>query len=414
MLPERIPQLDVAIGNRLAAGQLLKTSTYEFRYLDASAQQPSVALLMPAADRLTWTDGDLFPPMDQNLPEGDLFMRIRAMLPKQQTTAMHLLALIGDYGIGRLGYRIPGAGTPPAAAPLSKESLLNMVYSPSVFDELVAAYLSTGAGIAGMQPKIMVPEVRVSVPIPTLIVKAASEVYPGLAANEFLCLRAANLAGIETPVFDLSHDGKMLVLERFDTLLNRGATVERLGFEDIAALSGQRVRDTLSDRKYHGSYERIAGLLKQLLLPQEDLDRFFEQVAFSIMVRNGDAHLKNFGLLYRSPADIWLAPMFDVVTTAIYRYTQYAGGPELEDRTLALKLFAGKHATKAYPTTEELLAFGTKVCNVKAPAATLQRIARGMEQALRDAKSDDRVPRDLRERMQQVWDSGREYGKGGA
>lgn len=411
MLPERVPQLDVAIGNRLRAGQLLKGSTYEFRYLDASSEQPSVALLMPAAARLTWTNGDLFPSMDQNLPEGDLFMRIRALFPKQQTTAMHMLALIGDNGIGRLGFRIPGADAPPAAPPLRKKTLLNTAYSPSVFDELVAAYLSTGAGIAGVQPKIMVPEDRVAVPIPTLIVKAASEAYPGLAANEYLCLRAANLAGIETPVFDLSCDGKLLVLERFDTVLKADRTVERLGFEDIAALSGQRVRDTLSDRKYHGSYERIAGLLKQLQLPHENLARFFEQVAFCIMIRNGDAHLKNFGLLYRSSTDIWLAPMFDVVTTAIYRYTQYAGGPELEDRTMALELFAGRHATRAYPTTEELLAFGARVCNVKAPAAVLQRIAGGMEQALREAKSDDRVPRELLARMQEVWACGREYGR---
>lgn len=414
MLPERIPQLDVSIGDQAGAGQLLKASTYEFRYLEASAQQPSVALLMPAATKLTWTDDDLFPPMDQNLPEGDLFMRIRAMFPKQQTTAMHMLALIGNNGIGRLGYRIPGADTAPAAAPLSKEALLNTSYSPAVFNELVAAYLSTGAGIAGVQPKIMVPEARFSVPIPTLIVKAASEAYPGLTANEYLCLRAATLAGIETPTFDLSHDGKLLVLERFDTVMRPDSTVERLGFEDVAALTGQRVRDTLSDRKYHGSYERIAELLKRLQLPQENLDRFFAQVAFSIMVRNGDAHLKNFGLLYRSSQDIWLAPMFDVVTTAIYRYTQYAGGPELEDRTLALKLFAGRHASKAYPTVDELLTFGARACNVKAPAAVLQRIAQGMGQALREAVSDDRIPRDLLENMREVWQSGLAYGPSAA
>lgn len=130
------------------------------------------------------------------------------------------------------------------------------------------------------------------------------------------------------------------------------------------------------------------------------------------MVRNGDAHLKNFGLLYRSSQDIWLAPMFDVVTTAIYRYTQYAGGPELEDRTLALKLFAGKHASKAYPTVDELLAFGTRACNVKAPAAVLQRIAQGMGQALREAASDERIPRDLLENMRDVWQWGLEYGQG--
>ena len=31
---------------------------------------------------------------------------------------------------------------------------------------------------------------------------------------------------------------------------------------------------------------------------------------------------------------------------------------------MALKLFAGKHHSKAYPTTEELLQFGTEVCGV--------------------------------------------------
>ena len=411
MLSERIPQLDVSIGDRPSAGQLLKASNYEFRYLEANTRQSSVALLMPAAQKLTWTDGDLFAPMDQNLPEGDLFMRIRALFPKQQTTAMHLLALIGDNGIGRLGYRIPGAEVPPVATPLTKESLLDTEYSPRVFDDLVAAYLSTGAGIAGVQPKIMVPEMRMAVPIPTLIVKAASDAYPGLGANEYLCLRAANLAGIDTPVFDLSNDGKMLVLERFDAVLQRDRSVERLGFEDIAALSGQRVRDTLSDRKYHGSYQRIAELLKQLQLPQVNLDRFFAQVAFSIMVRNGDAHLKNFGVLYRAPQDVWLAPMFDVVTTAIYRYTQYNGGPELEDRTLALKLFAGKHGSKTYPTTEELLVFGSKVCNVSAPAAVLRGIAQGMQQALHEARADERIPRELLTLMRDAWATGLEYAK---
>lgn len=411
MLPERISQLDVSIADRMGAGQLLKASTYEFRYLQANAEQTSVALLMPASEKLTWTDGDLFAPMDQNLPEGDLFMRIRALFPKQQTTAMHLLALIGDNGIGRLGYRVPEADVPVAAAPLTKESLLNTAYSPEVFNDLVMAYLSTGSGIAGVQPKIMVPEERMAVPIPTLIVKAASDAYPGLAANEYLCLRAATLAGIDTPVFDLSNDGKLLVLERFDAVLKKDHSVERLGFEDIAALSGQRVRDTLSDRKYHGSYQRIAELLKQLQLPQVNLDRFFAQVAFSVMVRNGDAHLKNFGVLYRTPQDVWLAPMFDVVTTAIYKYTQYNGGPELEDRTLALKLFAGKHGTKTYPTTVELLSFGSKVCNVSAPATVLRRIADGMEQALREARADERIPRELLGLMREAWATGQGYAK---
>ena len=82
-------------------------------------------------------------------------------------------------------------------------------------------------------------------------------------------------------------------------------------------------------------------------------------------------------------------------------------GPK--DRTLALKLFAGKHTSKAYPTTQELLVFGTKVCNVKAPAVVLQRLAEGMQQALQEAKSDDRIPAGLLSRMQAAWLSGLAY-----
>jgi len=405
MLPEKIRALEVDIGQTLYAGQLLKASAYEFRYLDPDPEQASVALLMSPRQKLTWQDGDLFAPMDQNLPEGDLFMRIRELFPKQPMTPMHLLGLAGRNGIGRLGYRLPGA--PDAVAPrvISKAELLRTRYTPEVFGELVAAYLSTGAGIAGMQPKIMVPD-RPTVPVPSLIVKAASPTYPGLAANEFLCLSAARSAGIGVPEFSLSDDAQMLILERFDVVVHDDGRVERLGFEDIAALAGLRVRDVLSDRKYQGSYQRVAELLRQMQLHSDNLHRFFEQVALCVMVRNGDAHLKNFGVLYRSETQAWLAPLFDVVTTSIYHFTRYPGGPELEDRTLALKLFAGKRGSKVYPTTEELHDFGRRVCGVSKPAQVLERIAQAMRQTLQDARQDARIDAALLHKMTAAWETG--------
>ncbi|MBO9515760.1 MAG: type II toxin-antitoxin system HipA family toxin [Variovorax sp.] len=410
MLPEKIRALTVSIGDAEEAGQLLRTSTYEFRYLSSDPDQAAVALLMPPQSRLTWQDGDLFAPMDQNLPEGDLFMRIRELFPKQPMTPMHLLALVGRNGIGRLGYSLPGASAVAAPRPLSRNELLRTRYTPEVFDELVAAYLSTGAGIAGMQPKIMVPD-RPTVPVPSLIVKAASPAYPDLAVNEYLCLSAARHAGIEVPGFELSDDGQMLVLDRFDLVSRDDGRIERLGFEDIAALAGLRVRDILADRKYQGSYQRIAELLRQLHLGSDNLHRFFEQVAFSVMVRNGDAHLKNFGVLYRSSTEVWLAPMFDVVTTAIYKYAQYPGGPSLEDRTMALKLFAGRHQGKAYPTSEELDDFGRRVCGVARPERVLERLAEAMRRTLDEARGDDRVPPPFLAQMHEVWEQGLRYAR---
>jgi serine/threonine-protein kinase HipA len=180
----------------------------------------------------------------------------------------------------------------------------------------------------------------------------------------------------------------MLLVDRFDI----DANGDRIGFEDVASLMGLRVRDTLSDRRYHGSYERIADALKMLRLPEADLHRFFEQVAFTVMVSNGDGHLKNFGVLYTDSNDTRLAPMFDVVTTRIYRYARLQGGVDQEDQTLALKLFAGKGPTRAYPTTAELLRFSRDVCRVAAPQTVLARIADAMSDTMAQARQDARIP----------------------
>jgi serine/threonine-protein kinase HipA len=242
-LPEKIRLLDIHIGGE-RRGELLRQSLLVFKYLREDPAQPAVGLLMPPA-RLLYQSNSLFPVMDQNLPEGWLFQRIRESFPKQPLTALHLLALVGENGIGRLGFHLPNQEPPPVARPLAREELLHGPFGPGVFEELVRAYLSTGIGIAGVQPKILVPD-RATVPVPNLIIKAASESYPGLAANEYLCLSAARRAGIESAPFELADDGSLLILDRFD--LNPDGT--RIGFEDVAALMGLNTSDTLSDRKY--------------------------------------------------------------------------------------------------------------------------------------------------------------------
>lgn len=400
LLSERIRLLDVAVNGR-SSGRLAHASTYTFDYQTDDAHQPGVSLLMPPSALHFDGGGALFPVMDMNLPEGYLFMQIRALFPKQSISPMHLLALMGDNGIGRLGYRLPGSVPPASRGVVSRAELLSDGNGPALFQALMGAYLSTGAGISGVQPKIMVPD-RVTVPVPTLIVKMAADRYPGLSANEFLCLSAARAAQIEVAPFDLSQDGSLLVIDRFDIAPDG----TRLGFEDAAALMGQRVRDTLSDRKYHGSYERMAQAFKLINLPGAELARFFEQVAFMVMVRNGDGHLKNFGVLYTTDGDVRLAPMFDVVTTSIYTYQRYEGGPALEDHTMALKLFAGPKASKVYPLPHELVDFGRRVCGVADPARVIERIAQAMVQTLTLYRNDPRVAPALHAQMASAWAAG--------
>lgn len=417
MLPDKLKQLQVHIGTD-PAGTLMRESQYTFAYARDDAAQPAVSLLMPPTT-LLYTQGDLFPAMDMNLPEGFLFQRILERHPKQTLTKMHLLALMGNNGIGRVGFSVnrgvgEGMGDrvadekPPAPPAVSRETLLQSTAGPRLFAQLVDAYLSISAGVSGVQPKVLLPS-RAMFPVPDLIVKLAGADYPGLSANEYLCLDTARRAGIPVPAFDLSADGTILVIDRFDI----DAQGRRIAFEDVAALMGRQVHDRLSNRKYEGSYERMAEAIRIFSArPADDLTRFYEQLALSVMVRNGGAHLKNFGMLYTRPGDARLAPMFDVVTTTIYTY-QRPGGAEAIDRTLALKLRAGRHGSRTYPDTQELLAFGRDLCGVRNPQAVLDRIAQAMSEALAAAAADARFDKSLLQALQPEWESGQGHASRG-
>jgi serine/threonine-protein kinase HipA len=161
-----------------------------------------------------------------------------------------------------------------------------------------------------------------------------------------------------------------------------------------------------SRSKYEGSYEGIAKAIRLYCAdadPVHELQRFFEYVAFAVMVRNGDGHLKNFGLLYEHPAavdSIRLAPLYDVVTTSIYGSSSARTGITKYDRTLALNL----SKSKSYPDRATLIDFGTRVCEVRRPQAVLERIADAMTAAL--SEHGKRIDEQLLAQMRTEWDAG--------
>ena len=90
-----------------------------------------------------------------------------------------------------------------------------------------------------------------------------------------------------------------------------------LGFEDMCSLQALGTA-----QKYAGSYERVAKSIRDFVsgdhLPAAR-EQFFAMLVLSVMLRNGDAHLKNFGVLYASPlGPVTLAPVYDIVTTTVY------------------------------------------------------------------------------------------------
>lgn len=409
--PEKIRELSISVAGQPTAA-LLKRSVFQLIY-EATAQR-CVGLGLPPSERV-FQEGDLFSALDMNLPEGYLFDRILDRYPKFALSKMHLLALMGSGGIGRLGYALSGA---PAAAPpasVSREDLLYGGRSEALFEELMDAYLGAGTALSGVQPKVMVPVPgKAIISAPNVIVKTEGLRYPGLCANEWMCLTAARCAGLPVPNFALSDDAKLLVIDRFDIT----ETGQRVGFEDIAAIMQLRVRDRLSSRKYIGSYEDVANALQLVCTDAPAaLRQFFAYLALSVLLRNGDAHLKNFGVLYDEPGPghpapyVWLSPLYDQVTTTLYTYER-PGGIETVDHTMALKLRRGtrsgdKSPARSYPGRKELEKFGRDVCGVQTPSAVIEPIGDAMGQALQLARRQTSISRALCQRMTVIWDTAR-------
>jgi serine/threonine-protein kinase HipA len=359
------------------SGELSSTQDgdYLFRYGLDSPVQSQVSLTMPLRDT-AFTARSLHPLFQMNLPEGYVLERLRNRLAKiTPINPMLLIALTGSGSpVGRIAVKSAAIDqlliNERAPQGKSLSDILTWTGTEDLFSELVDSYLLR-TGISGVQPKVIVPEAtgwtadpRATLLMPELIVKSGREEFPGLAINEFLCMDAARRAGMPVPEFYLSDNRQLFVMRRFD----RESDQRPIGFEDMAVLMGLG-----TEKKYDSSYENIVKAIRIFCAPKQiraSLQQVFDIVALSCIVGNGDAHLKNFGILYRDPLgeDAHLAPAYDIVNTTAY----------LPDDTLALRLAGSKSLFSSRLGILEL----ASLCDISNPRARLQRLTHATRESL--------------------------------
>ncbi len=176
------------------------------------------------------------------------------------------------------------------------------------------------------------------------IVKFPDRRYQEVPRNEYTMMSLAGAIGIEVPKIRLVHRDELdgvpnrvwpnteewaYAVRRFDRDDNR----RLVHIEDLA-----QVRNFYPDGnpdKYAGNYETVAALIYR----RSDvvaLREFARRLAFCVLVANGDAHLKNWSLIYRDPRIPTLSPAYDLAATA--PYMEPRDGPE----ELALKFGGSK------------------------------------------------------------------------
>jgi serine/threonine-protein kinase HipA len=379
-----------------------------FLYDPGAKPERAISLTMPVRTASWNILVGLAPIFEMNLPEGALRERLRLAFAKATGSFddTDLLAIVGRSQMGRIRYTGVEDELDQTVPFQSVDEILASRRGGDLYRYLIERFAAY-SGISGVQPKVLVRDesslthhndaARVLSPTfrgATHIVKFWDETeFPQLAANEFFCLQAAERCGLTVPPHRLAEDGSALVMERFDL---RGDGTYR-GFEDFCVLNARR-----TDEKYRGSYEtqilrRFQQFARSSTVLEESL-QLFTLIAFNCAIRNGDAHLKNFGVLYDEvEGEAHLTPAYDLVTTSVY----------LPMDRMALTL----NGTNGWPMAKALIRFaeGRSLAPKRAILQIFERISDALTQTAKDVRRYAKNHPEFREvgkRMLEHWEIG--------
>jgi serine/threonine-protein kinase HipA len=382
-----------------------------FAYLPETIGARAVSVTMPVRLASWDVPFSLAPIFDMNLPEGALRERLRLAFAKATGSFddFDLLAIVGRSQVGRVRYTAETDKLDEEVPFQAVDEILASRRDGDLFRYLLEKF-AVYSGISGIQPKVLVrddksfamrkrersrasPSHRGA----THIVKFwESNEYPQLAANEYFCLKVAERCELEVPKCRLAEDGMALVVDRFD--LRDDGTYR--GFEDFCVLNARR-----AEEKYRGSYEtsimkRFGDFAKSTNIVL-DLEKLFTLITLNCALRNGDAHLKNFGIVYDDVlGEARLAPVYDLVTTSVY----------VAKDSLALTL----NGTTAWPEGKVLRRLGeTRMSGSPAKVREIfDRISDALSKTTADVRSYVKEHPDFDEiggRMLEEWDKGRRH-----
>lgn len=155
------------------------------------------------------------------------------------------------------------------------------------------------------------------------IIKLPSQNYAHVPENEFAMLHLASEIGIPVPEIQLVSlkqinglpqigmltESKALAVKRFD----RKPNSQRVHIEDFA-----QVYNIYPDKKYEGvSFANTARMI-WTLTGEIGLTDFIRRLTFTILIGNGDMHLKNWSFIYADGHLPALTPAYDLVSTIPY------------------------------------------------------------------------------------------------
>jgi len=264
----------------------------------------------------------LHPILSNLLPEGSLRELIAQGLKVHVDNEFHIFFCLGE--------DLPGA---LVAEPMEPKDVPNSVLTTHgkakavKFDKITR---ENKFSLAGVQMKFSMKEndgrynLSRGDELGDWIIKTPSTKHKDLPVNEYTVMKLASLAGVDIPEINL------VELDKLDNLPHINLPDEKLAFaikrfdrDNDARIHMEDFAQVLvkyPQQKYNSaSYEQIGRILYEYsgdgLFDAQQLAR---RLLVNILLANGDAHLKNWSLLYSDQVTPRLSPAYDIVTTSVY------------------------------------------------------------------------------------------------
>lgn len=380
------------LGKHVAVLESLGDFKSVLTYVPDAQPEDLVSLTMPVRTESYHWKSEIPPFFRMNLPEGYLLQILQEKFgPEIGASALNLLSVVGRNMVGRVQVAPPGAVLDEPARSIEVAELLKGDNSEQAFTELVREHARSG--VSGVLPKFLDTEEnkdfglgshqKVSFLTHRHIIKGSSERLPYASANEYLCMCAAKKI-VDSAKVELSDDGKVLVVHRFD-VDQQGRP--HLALEDFCSLLGLEPKN-----KYETTWERITTAARDHIEGKGQRDAFLvlaKVLLLTYAFKNADCHSKNLAMIYSRPEDARMSPVYDMLTTTVYADYQYKS-PGI--------MFMGR---KTWAPGKNLAKFIMREFNLS------EREQKGIVEQIGDALADTApTARELMKRLPEFQDTG--------
>lgn len=345
-------------GRHLAELEQLRSSRLRLRYDTAALDAYGIgarplSLSLPLTDKRVQGD-ELERFLDNLLPEG----AVRGALEREHRIrpgdTFGLLARIGRECAGAIQLTDDDAPDEGRLVPLEPAEVDRIVSNLPTLDPPEGETVS--ASLGGVQSKVLLTRTPDGWAWPaagamsTHLVKPepVTDVgVPDLIRWEDWTLRLARASGLPAARTELADfDGRLaLVVERFDRSAGR-----RTHQEDFTQALGVAARDKYESSSDERRLRRIAlAGGAEALDPAAFVADLLSQVAFNLIVGNGDAHGKNYSLAIDESATFAMAPLYDVAPVYLLNGIYQSFG-HVVDGTARLRYLTAEHLVREATT----------------------------------------------------------------